>query len=94
MVRFSGLQIDGSGGQDGYHFHDLVRPDRVAVPTDNMAPFEYEALMTESAAAPLIMLNFGSGSAAEAGRYVRHLDGQDPVDPDVAARAHWGHPAP
>jgi hypothetical protein len=93
-MRFSGLQIDGALGNDGYHFWDFVDPERGIADTDNMAPFEYFALFEEVDAEPIIMVNFGSGTAEEAGRYVRHLVGTDPADPLVAARAHWGRADP
>ncbi|MCA9716196.1 MAG: hypothetical protein KC468_16060 [Myxococcales bacterium] len=96
-VRFSGLQIDGVLGADGYHFWPLVDPARDVDEDDNMAPFEYFALMDEiggDAPAPVVMLNFGSGTAAEAGDYVTHLNGEDADDPLVAARQHWGREAP
>jgi hypothetical protein len=43
-VRFSGLQIDGVVGGDGYHFWDFARPDKTPLPTDNMAVSDYAAL--------------------------------------------------
>ncbi len=97
LVRFSGLQIDGVLGEDGYHFWELVDPARGVADGDNMAPFEYFALIDEiggQGAAPVVMLNFGSGTAAEAGDYVTHLNGADPADSLVAARQHWGREAP
>ncbi|MCA9695749.1 MAG: hypothetical protein KC636_39595, partial [Myxococcales bacterium] len=93
-VRFSGLQIDGALGGDGYHFWDWVDPSRDVAGDDNMATFEYFALVDEVAAAPLVTLNFGSGTASEAAAYVTHLAGEDPADPGVAARHHWGRVAP
>lgn len=94
MVRFSGLQIDGSLGGDGYHFWNYAEPGHVALPDDNMAPFQYMAIVEEIDAQPLVTLNFGSGTAAEAAEYVRHLVGEDASDPLVAARAHWGRDEP
>ncbi len=94
LMRFSGLQIDGARGQDGYHFRRFVEPGRAPAAGDDMASFEVFALMQEADAAPIITLNFGSGTASEAAGYVRHLNGADPADPDVAARVHWGAPQP
>lgn len=93
-VRFSGLQIDGRLGQDGYHFWDFVDPDRAITDDDNMAPFEYFALMDEVESTPLVTVNFGTGTAAEAGDYLQHLEGVDAADPLVTARAHWGRAEP
>lgn len=92
-MRYSGLQIDGSLGNDGYHFWDTVNPERAILPTDSyMAPFEYFELFRAIEATPIIMVNFGSGTATEAGEYVRHLVGSNRDDPIVAARGHWGAP--
>ena len=92
-MRYSGLQIDGTLGNDGYHFWDAVDPERAISPTDSyMAPFEYFELFRGIEATPIIMVNFGSGTAAEAGEYIRHLVGTDRGDPIVAARGHWGAP--
>jgi hypothetical protein len=93
QVRFSGLQIDGALGGDGYHFFRWVDPTRGVDPADNMASFEYFAVIDEIGATPLVTLNFGSGTAAEAAAYVAHLNGDDPADPNVAARRHWGRDA-
>lgn len=93
-MRFSGLQIDGSLGNPGYHFWDFADPDRALGPDDNMAAFEYFQLFDEVDAEPIVMVNFGSGTAQEAADYIRHLVGTDPADPLVAARAHWGREAP
>lgn len=90
LVRFSGLQIDGALGGDGYHFAPLVDPMRAAAPDDNMAPWQYMALVDEMGAEPVVTVNFGTGTADEAARYLRHLTGIDPDDPTVAARHHWG----
>ena len=94
LVRFSGLQIDGTIGFDGYHFFDFADPQGEPMPTDNVAPFEYMAMVDEIDADPLIMLNFGSGTAEEASDYARHLVGTDEADPFVAARAFWGREEP
>lgn len=92
-MRYSGLQIDGSFGNDGYHFWDTVDPNRAITPADSyMAPFEYFELFRALEATPIIMVNFGSGTAAEAGEYIRHLVGTNRADPIVAARAHWSAP--
>lgn len=63
-MRFSGLQIDGSFGNDGYHF------DR---PGENVSPEQYLGLMREADAEPIVMLNFATGSAEEAQRYAAHV---------------------
>ncbi len=89
-MRFSGLQIDGTLGGDGYHFQDFVRQSRGSVPSDNMSTFEYMTLMREANAKPVVMLNFGSGTAQEAGEYATHLNGADGTDPNVQMRTHWG----
>lgn len=94
LMRFSGLQIDGALGGDGYHFYRYVEPGHAPAPTDNMASFQAFALMQEADAAPIITLNFGSGTAAEAADYVQHLNGADLADKDVAARVHWGTDQP
>ncbi|MBZ0271956.1 hypothetical protein K8I61_07955 [bacterium] len=94
LVRFSGLQIDGTLGGDGYHFWDLVRQDRAVTPEDNMAPFEFFAIVDEIDADPRVTLNFGSGTADEAARYVMHLNGESAASDAAQARQHWGHPAP
>lgn len=93
-VRFSGLQIDGAVGGDGYHFWDFVRPDRTLSSTDNMAVFEYDAIAAELDGELLVTLNFGSGTAAEAAEYATYLNGTDATDPIVAARLASSHPAP
>ncbi len=59
-MRFSGLQIDGSFGNDGYHF------DR---PGENVSPEQYLGLMQEADAEPIVTLNFATGTAEEAHRY-------------------------
>jgi len=94
VVRFSGLQIDGALGFDGYHFFDFADPQSEPAPTDNTAPFEYMAMIDEVDADPLVMLNFGSGTAQEAGNYARHLVSTDSGDPFVLARAFWGREEP
>lgn len=94
VVRFSGLQIDGALGFDGYHFFDFADPESEPMATDNVAPFEYMAMIDEVDADPLIMLNFGSGTSSEAADYVRHLVGTDEADPLVAARVFHGRRAP
>jgi hypothetical protein len=94
IVRFSGLQIDGALGGDGYHFFDFADPSSEVSADDNVAPFEYMAIIDEIDAEPLIMLNFGSGTSAEAARYARHLTGNESTDPMVAARIFWGRDAP
>ncbi len=93
-MRFSGLQIDGMMGADGYHFWDFVDPAHRASEGDNMATFQYMAMIEESAAEPVVLLNFSSGTAAEAARYVTHLNGTNAKDPLVAARHHWGRTEP
>lgn len=93
-VRFSGLQIDGSLGNDGYHFADFVNPERSESPTDNMASFDYMALVEEAGAAPLVTVNYSSGTASEAAAYVTHLNGEKLEDPNVASRRHWGRESP
>ncbi|MCB1155388.1 hypothetical protein KDL45_17140, partial [bacterium] len=72
-MRFSGLQIDGNLGADGYHFWNFVDPDRVAADTDNMAVFNYMDFIDKSDCLPTVTLNFGSGTAAEAGDYAQYL---------------------
>lgn len=94
LVRFSGLQIDGALGGDGYHFWRYADPEHEVADDDNMAPFQYMAIIEEMGAEPLVTLNFGSGTAAEAADYVTHLVGTDMTDPLVAARAHWGRDEP
>jgi hypothetical protein len=90
LMRFSGLQIDGAAGGDGYHFYRFVEPGHAPAAGDDMASFEVFALFHEADAAPIITLNFGSGTASEAAAYVAHLNGTDAADPNVAARVHWG----
>ena len=63
-MRFSGLQIDGSFGNDGYHFEQ---------PGENMAPEQYLHLMAEADAEPIITLNFATGTASEAARYAAYV---------------------
>ena len=94
LMRFSGLQIDGAAGGDGYHFYRYVEPDHAPAAGDNMASFEYFALMQDADAAPIVTLNFGSGTASEAAAYVTHLNGTDANDINVAARLHWGQDQP
>ncbi|WAS96466.1 hypothetical protein [Nannocystis punicea] len=94
LMRFSGLQIDGALGNDGYHFYRWVEPGHAPAAGDNMATFEYFALMQDADAAPIVTLNFGSGTAAEAAAYVTHLNGTDADDVNVAARLHWGQDQP
>ena len=94
-MRFSGLQIDGAVGLDGYHFFDHADPASAPEPKDNVAPFETMAMIEEFDGEPLIMLNFGSGTAQEAADYATHLVGTDGTDPFVrAARKFWGRDAP
>ncbi|WP_434418195.1 hypothetical protein [Nannocystis pusilla] len=94
LMRFSGLQIDGARGEDGYHFYRWVEPGHAPAAGDAMATFEYFALMQDADAAPIVTLNFGSGTAAEAAAYVTHLNGTDADDVNVAARLHWGQDQP
>lgn len=94
LVRFSGLQVDGQLGRDGYHFWDYADPSAPAAETDNVAPTDYMAIVDEVEADPVITLNFGSGTAAEAADYVSYLTGTDPTDPLVAARQASGRSAP
>ncbi len=94
LVRFSGLQIDGAIGGDGYHFWDFAEPGHPVSDDDNMAPFEYMAIVEDIGAEPLITLNFGSGTAQEAARYVRYLVGEDMADELVAARVFSGRTEP
>ena len=93
-VRFSGLQIDGSLGKDGYHFWDFADPSAPVSEDDNVSPVEYMAIVSEVGADPAVTLNFGSGTADEAARYVTYLTGTDDQDPLVAARAADGQTAP
>lgn len=92
-VRFSGLQIDGALGSDGYHFWDFADPAREIADDDNMAPYQSMTIVDEIGGTPLVTLNFGSGTADEARRYVDHLVG-DGDSAEVDARAHWGRDAP
>lgn len=94
LMRFSGLQIDGVDGGDGYHFYRFVAPGHAPAADDMMASFEYFALIHEVDAGPIVTLNFGSGTAIEAAAYVTHLNGADPDDANVAARTHWGADQP
>ncbi|HVU02547.1 MAG TPA: hypothetical protein VHE30_12385 [Polyangiaceae bacterium] len=93
-VRFSGLQIDGALGADGYHFWDFVKPGRGKAEADNLSVEEIDSIATEIGGELTITLNFGSGTAAEAARYAAYLDGTDPTDPMVAARIANGHADP
>lgn len=93
LVRFSGLQVDGALGSDGYHFWDYADPDHVVAEDDNMAPFQYMAIARDIGADPLVTLNYGSGTAEEASLYVDHLVGTN-ATPQTEARAHWGDLAP
>jgi len=96
FMRFSGLQIDGTLGKDGYHFWDYVDPDTPPEEKSDkfMAVFEYMTIMEETDSEPIILLNFGSGTAREAADYVTYLNGSDPSDPRVAARQFWGRKEP
>lgn len=94
LVRFSGLQIDGILNKDGYHFFDFANPEAPISPHDNMSPSEYMAVVEEVDADPMITLNFGSGTSAEAAEYVRYLNGTDASDPFVAARRAGGRLEP
>jgi hypothetical protein len=93
-VRFSGLQIDGTLGADGYHFWDFANPDRPPQPTDNMAVTDFATLSDEIGGELTVTLNFGSGTAAEAANYVKYLTGSDARDPFVAARMRAGRADP
>jgi hypothetical protein len=93
-VRFSGLQIDGSLGADGYHFWNYARPDRTAVPTDNMSVADYSAITAELGGEQTVTVNFGSGTSAEAARYATYLLGTDAAIPEVAARIASGRNEP
>lgn len=93
LMRFAS-QVDGARGEDGYHFLRWVEPGRAAAPDDEMATFEYFALMHEADAAPVVGLNFGSGTPAEAAAYATHLNGTRTSDPAVAARVRWGMAQP
>ncbi|HWB75220.1 MAG TPA: hypothetical protein VG755_09695 [Nannocystaceae bacterium] len=92
-VRFSGLQIDGALGQDGYHFWRYADPARVVADDDNMAPYQHQTIVDEVDGTPLVTVDFGSGTADEAARYLKHLVASDGSD-EANARAHWGHPDP
>ncbi len=92
-VRFSGLQIDGALGGDGYHFWDFADPAREIAADDNMAPYQSMTIVDEIGGTPLVTLNFGSGTADEARRHVDHLVG-DGGTAESDARAHWGRAAP
>lgn len=92
-VRFSGLQIDGALGQDGYHFWRYADPAREIADDDNMAPYQHQTIVAEIGGTPLVTVDFGSGTADEAARYLQHLVAQDGSD-EADARAHWGHPEP
>ncbi len=96
LMRFSGLQIDGPFGGDGYHFWDYVAPDTPPEEKSDkfMAVFEYMSIMEETDSEPIIMLNFGSGTAREAADYVTYLNGSELSDPLVAARQFWGQYEP
>jgi len=92
-VRFSGLQIDGALGSDGYHFWAFADPEREIAESDNMAPYQSMTIVEEIGGTPLVTLNFGSGTADEARRYVDHLVGAGP-SAEVDARAHCGRTTP
>lgn len=94
VFRFSGQQIDGSFGGDGYHFFHYAAPSAPAAPDDNMAPYEWLAIAREAGGEPWMTVNFASGTAREAAEYVRHLDGTLPNDPFVEARAAHGASEP
>jgi hypothetical protein len=93
-VRFSGLQIDGALGKDGYHFLDFADPEAPVSSDDNVSPVEYMAIVSEMDADPAVTLNFGSGTAAEAADYVHYLTGTGGGDPLTAARQAAGRDAP
>ncbi|HET6583371.1 MAG TPA: hypothetical protein VFG69_07985, partial [Nannocystaceae bacterium] len=76
-----------------YHFWDFARPDREIADDDNMAPYQSMTIVDEIGGTPLVTVNFGSGTADEARRYVDHLAGTGPSE-EVLARAHWGHAEP
>lgn len=93
-VRFSGLQIDGSLGNDGYHFWDFVRPDHQPAPSDNMSVEDFAAIASEMSSELTVTVNFGSGTSAEAARYANYLNGNDATTLEVSARAQNGRTAP
>lgn len=70
-VRWSGLQIDGALGQDGYHFerYEGTTPGR----DDNLSPEQVGSLVRELGGELLVTLNFGSGTAQEAARYAARM---------------------
>lgn len=94
FVRFSGLQIDGIRGNDGYHFWHFANPDAPVSADDNVGPLEYMAIVDEVDADPMVTLNFGTGTASEAAEYVSYLNGTDQSDPMVSARLASGREQP
>ncbi len=94
LMRFSGRQIDGLNGQDGYHFLDFAHPETEPAATDSMAVHQYMALIDEVGADPLVTLNFGSGTVSEATSYARYLNSDDLTDDEAAFRTFWGQSRP
>lgn len=95
-LRYSGLQIDGEFGEDGYHFYRYVDPEIGADerPEDFMAPHQYFAAFNEVGSRNNVMLNYASGTVAEAADYATYLLSDEASDPLVQTRAFWGQQTP
>jgi alpha-L-arabinofuranosidase len=88
-LRFGHTITDGSWGNDGYHWAAALDPRAWATSIDEF--MEYAGLVGGE---PYVAVNFGSGTASEAGSYVAYVNGTDPNNPYVQMRIEQGRAEP
>jgi alpha-L-arabinofuranosidase len=88
-VRFGHTPTDGRWGGSGYHWQTALDEREWATSIDEA--MEYIGLVGGK---PHVGVNFGSGTAAEAARFVAYTNGTDDADPNVQLRIQRGRPEP
>lgn len=73
----------------GYHWQDVL-----ADGSPEMSIDEYMTYVAQVGAEPQLVVNFGTGTAAEAADLVAYVNGTDPADPMVALRRSRGRQEP
>lgn len=93
-LRFGYEPFDGffdAGGTlvQGYHWRDALADDSPEMSID-----EYMGYVAQVGAESQLVVNFGTGTAAEAADLVAYVNGTDPADPMVALRRSRGRQEP
>lgn len=93
-VRFGhqpvdGITLENGSIADGYHWQQALDPASGQMNID-----QYIEYTRSIGGEPQVVINIGTGTAAEAASLVAYSNGTDPSDPAVALRISRGHPAP